>query len=1097
MIKAKPAPLKILTASAGSGKTFALTVHYLALLIRNPHSYREILALTFTNKATAEMKSRILSVLETLAAASNQRHFHSAYLEEISRHFPNLPPEEIFQRADLAYRLILHDYSRFSVTTIDGFSQQVIRSFTYELGIDSTFRLELNMEAVRKDLMTRLYKKLNHDKSLLQWIIQQILDRVDEGKSWNVNRQLYALSGIIFSDDFKQFEETLSQQDSDEVFELIAAFNKAWIQDFSQKVESWVNSIEKIRLRNDVIEHDLYRKSANGLLKMPGCCEKKDFAKLFEYSQKFADNIDAFQSAKSRAPGVDMFYEQSNADLVALRDYLEENLPSYFLILAVDGNIRHLRLLKSMAGSLADWRSANNAQLISDAQTLLQRIGLTEHGDPTFIWEKIGNRYTYFLFDEFQDTSQTQWSNLFPLLANALSGRESDLHEHLIVGDVKQSIYRWRNGDFRILLQGIESDIQRTFHTAQTSEFIDKASLTYNYRSEAQIVQFSNYLVSTIPSLLQNQLNECLQNDTVTDETRRYWLENQFDRALIQAYQGGEQQIPANRNPVGGELYVEFLSGEEEEKGITVGEFKDTASERCFIQIETWLQTGRYEAGDIGILVRTNEEARNLVAFLKKRQMESAISFPILSGDALMVGGHPVIRSLTHLLRFLCHENVSYNHDLAMALFFYKEDKGEILSADDWLLAGAADIFALRTLLPEALLDAWPRLKFLPLGELIERMIRLCGWTEHPSAVPYLLAFRDWVGQAVHSGIGGLERLLHAWEEEQERLTLPAEQGTDAVEILTIHKAKGLDFDAVIIPFCQWNLDGHRESLVWADLQGTPFEKLGKIPLKYTSISQSSVQAQYYEELLYFHMDALNNFYVAATRARSALCIYAPAVPEKNKDKVPKTVGEVLAAVLEASTFSRLEEPASGYVIHDRADSRAAIAPEAAPAGALTLSSYPVASAAVLVKSLPEPGARLSNLLHELMAKAKDLPEALQQLKYAQTTLLLEASEFSTLEAYLRQVWSQTELNPLLLWPDQANELALVDLDGKTWRPDKVFFLPEKTIVLDFKLTAEINVPAHSQQVQKYMALLRALKYREVMGYVYYFKQDQLLEIKA
>lgn len=1107
--------LKILTASAGSGKTFALAVHYLTLLIKNPYNYREILALTFTNKATAEMKDRILSVLESLAGKSRSAMNNSHYMEVILKEFPAFSRQDIHHRADLAYRMILHDYSRFSVTTIDGFSQQVIRGFTYELGLDNAFALEMNMDKVRRDLMTQLYKQLNDDQGLFQWVINQILDLVHEGKSWNINRQLYDLSGMIFSDDFKAFEDRINKHDSGEVFESIAAFNKEWMRHFTQTVEQFTSFVDAERARYNVTETDLYRKTQNGLLKLGSCVDKKDFSKLHEYVSRFADQIDHYQSEKNRSENVQQWYDRINADMVLMEDFLTAQLPQYYLVRAVEANIHHLRLLKTMAGALAEWRSTHNAQLISDGQTLLQKIGLNAHGDPTFIWEKIGSRYKYFLFDEFQDTSQTQWDNLYPLLANALSVGGSGTHEHLIVGDVKQSIYRWRNGDFRILLHGIENNIKSTFHVPDTTDFVRKDSLNFNYRSDAQIIAFNNFLFSRIPSMLQEQINNKVFKNEEDAAVTEHWLSNELDQALLLAYSDAEQKVPSHRLPDKGEVLVRFLEGEDE-KSLLADEFREKACETCYEQIVEWLISGKYKAGEIGLLVRTNKEARLLVEFLIEKQQDAKMQFQVLSGDALVLGNHPVIRSLIHFLRYLSNESPAYNHDLAMALYFYKQDIGEVLSSEDWLAVGQADILSMREQLPAQLLKAWPTLKLLPLGELVEQLIDCCGWRDNGSAVPYLLAFRDWVGKAVRSGSGGLQRLLAVWEEENDRLTLPSETGTNAVEVLTIHKAKGLDFEAVIIPFCHWGFEGHLQSLVWADLEGTIFEQLGRIPLPYRNLSKTSVKSQYYEELLYHYMDALNNFYVATTRARSSLCVYAPAKAARDahgaKELEFRDLGHLLMDLMENSDYAKMSEGTNGYIIAEKPDDPMLV-PDSenglfVASDDLCLSHYTVSATMAStaskhlfkdakIDSKQHAVARLSTILHDIMANAKNRQEAQQQLNGLKLGGSLDVSDHATLSGLLDQAWSHPTLGQLLEMPEQANELALVDLEGKTWRPDKVFFFPDTTMVVDFKMTSEMIVHLHSAQIERYKALLRAMKYPDVSGYLYYFKQNQWVAVEA
>ena len=607
-------PLKILKASAGSGKTFALTVHFLSLLLQRPESYREILALTFTNKATAEMKARILRTLRLLAqqdVSLPENTELASYHQELLITRPYWSRGDNQQRADQAYRKIIHDYSRFSVLTIDRFSQQVIRGFTYELGLDSGFRIELNTDKVRKDLMERLYEQLNEQEELFEWVIGQMVSKIDSDKSWNINRELHNLSSIIFNDDFKALEEVAGRPGNENLFDRIALLTKQRLEGFEKEFKSRAALIADFMVMYDVGASDLRGVSKNFLLKFEVLREKcTDYPLACANLEKFIDNRDAYQSDAKRSSAVDALYDQINPLITELHDYLSTHIPEYMLAQAVDKNIHYLRLLKDMAGLLADWRVEHGAQLISDAQLLLAKIGRTEHGDPTFIWEKMGNRYRNFLLDEFQDTSHAQWDNLLPLVVNAMSTSSHNHTAHLIVGDVKQSIYRWRNGDFRILLDGVEKNIAEAFHLQDSSALISNEHLETNYRSEENIIHFNNYVYQKLPAKLQELMNN-LALAELGDSYENVWIDSGLSDVIVRAYENSEQQVPAHKQGSGkGTIQVEYLGVPQGEKGkLTLSVFREMACERVFDQIAEWLDTGRYAPGEIGVLVLNNKEA--------------------------------------------------------------------------------------------------------------------------------------------------------------------------------------------------------------------------------------------------------------------------------------------------------------------------------------------------------------------------------------------------------------------------------------------------------------------------------------------------------
>lgn len=1095
-------PLKILKASAGSGKTFALTVHFLSLLLENSYRYKEVLALTFTNKATAEMKSRILLVLERLARGGGDKSSQD-YQRELQKAFPAWDETEIQKRADAAYRKILHDYGRFSVQTIDGFSQQVIRSFTYELGIDSGFQIELNLDKVRKDLIDQLYIQLNENQELFDWVLQRILQQISLDKSWDINRELFNLSKIIFSDDFRQLEDIAAREGNEKLFEYVPEFNNKWLELFDAGFKERILRIQAIIRDSGVTKDDLYGKSRNFIPKFSNYNGiEDDLDSLIKGADTLKDNIDAYQVEKSRTAMVDQLYYQLNPAILALLDYLNENKPVFHLIKAVDANIHYLRLLKDMTDLLAVWRSDNNTQLISDAQTLLSKIGRTAQGDPTFIWEKIGIRYQYFLFDEFQDTSHTQWDNLSPLLINAMGSGRKAIHEHLVVGDVKQSIYRWRNGDFRILLEGVEEAVSQAFHLKDPSEMVAKGTLLANYRSQKNIIDFNNYLYSNLPARVQHTINAQVESEIDEDRYAEHWLEKRFDSTILRAYEDAVQQSPPHLKADQGGVHVEFITPEESLTGrFSMTDFKKVACARTFDQIAQWIRNKKFKPGEIGVLVRTNDEARLLVDYFNFRLSSSDIVFPVVSGDALLLSGHPAVNAIISALRFMAYEGKTYHVFLAdMVFYFSKATEKEIL-AEDWFNISKADIHSLSNLLPLDLIRNWDNIKQLQLTEQVERLIYSFGFHQEGTATYYLLAFRDLIAGFIESGAKGLQGFLDFWDEEGSTTALPISVESNAVEILTIHKSKGLAYEAVMIPFCTWSLDGRNTGQVWFDVEDTVFEAFERIPLQYSkNTKQSVLYPQYYQEQLYNYMDALNSLYVATTRAKEQLWILAPDPrgPKQDKAYSIRNVGSLL--------FDLIQEPF--YIVESVEDFLDMTQKKKNDdKEALLVKGYPTSDILnqLLVKQVDQElkvyqkqrvSALFSVALHELMATVShpdDLDDAVR--KMILDGRLSPEEELQVIHL-VRQAWGHPDLGKWLRgYNIQSNEQGIIDSTGATHIPDKVFFNAHETIVLDFKTTGVLSSPAHFNQVKAYTGFLQQMGFPSVKGYLYYFLQNELVEV--
>lgn len=542
-----PQPLKILQASAGSGKTFSLTAHYLTLLLSGENKYREILAVTFTNKATEEMKSRILEVLHGFATGDEQV---DSYRDIVLKANPSLDAGTLKERADKIYRKILHDYSRFSVSTIDGFVQKVIRGFAFELGLDAGYSLEMNYDKVKDDLVGKLDEALDHNKQLLQWIIDLAIERINDNKSWNYKAELYNLIGEIFKERFQVFEEAidaLGPESIDDLFKQYVGITKAATKSFEEELTRLAIRAQEVFNRFGVEKAHLNRKSVSPLAKIP-LIINGDLSKI-EGLFNFIDEPDAWFQKNTN---FDAVYQELNPILKAIRDYYLMQLPNYTLAIAFSKNLYYLRLMQEVASLLKVYREENDNLLISDAQKLITGITDDAGDNPSFIWEKVGTRYRNFLFDEFQDTSTSQWNSFRSLLANAIATPTEEFTDHLIVGDTKQSIYRWRNGDWNILHRQAKSDIGAVS--------VLEESLEENYRSAEHIITFNNFIYHKIPALLQNELNQGLEGKP--EALRTWWEDLSFDRIITDIYSTATQQF-APKTPTGGTIKLRKIGKED------------------------------------------------------------------------------------------------------------------------------------------------------------------------------------------------------------------------------------------------------------------------------------------------------------------------------------------------------------------------------------------------------------------------------------------------------------------------------------------------------------------------------------------------------
>lgn len=1122
------APLKILKASAGSGKTFSLTLHYLTLLLSSENSYREILAVTFTNKATAEMKERILGVLHGLALGSQEKRI-ADFRSLLRQQSAGWTEDIIQQKAYRVYRKILHDYGHFTISTIDGFSQKVIRSFTYELNLDAAYKIEMNTSKVKQDLAVMLNQLLDDRPDLLDWIIQYAEQKIANNENWNYRQQLLSLANLIFTENFQEFNAYLTVADAGEVFTLlnkdVQEKTRFFLNTLSQTIQAFLDIFQTFQLGAD----DLKGKSRNGLISAAKVspnvhkASPADLQKIFERFLKLADDQNAFTDCNKCIRD-----DIRSALQPIFRQFAElyKLYPTYVAYHAVQGNLYYLRLLKEMSDLLSQWRKDNGAQLISDSQILLNKLGLDEHNDPTFVWEKIGNRYNYFLFDEFQDTSRIQWRNYSPLLVNALGNAKQKISEHLIVGDVKQSIYRWRNGDWRILLHQVEDQVAQSFHLpeGQRQLFIENGTLDTNFRSFPNIITLNNYLFEHVPLRLQDVLNEKVF-EALDDEGKQWWTDSGNASMLAKAYANSRQEVPPHRlsaQGAAGSIEIRYLPVEEgrQRRKQVAEQALDLMAEK----IGDWISSGRYVPKQIGVLVRSNAQARDVIQKLMQYKNSSGVDFDIVSGDALSLAANDAILLLIETLKALVYtsdKQVIYRAKIAY--LYALLSRQESFDPDYWLAFKSNDLQELVRLLPALLLDQWTKLQQSPLIHLIEQLIEIYGLHHGENMhLPYILAFKDMISVFSANGERGITQFLEYWEEEGHRATLPGNGKIDAIEITTIHKSKGLAYDVVVLPFCSWDLDGMTNGDFWIDTQDSPFHALGKIPVKYTSsLGNSIFYKQYFEEMLFNYMDALNTFYVATTRAIQHLYILAPAFKENIDKKTGQILGqEVKNDYISDVVFQVLSAQDAPFAIQQnevivdqtlaRGDDIEAERPSTPVQNEehrpIALSSYPLSgelqkafdkSSRRTINSIMmlEKAAQYGILAHEIMAaitKEEEIDVMIDQY-VEQGVLTTEDRPF--IQQEIRQIWHHPQIHQWLtggykIW----NEASIILENGDTIRPDKVFTSEESTIVLDFKFTKG-DYADHQWQVDSYKRALTNLGYANVKGYLYYAKINELVEV--
>ncbi|MFN0256022.1 UvrD-helicase domain-containing protein [Pedobacter ureilyticus] len=1078
-------PLKILQASAGSGKTFSLTAHYLTLLFSGENKYREILAVTFTNKATEEMKTRILEVLKGFAMGDASKKIDDYRVIVLSAH-PDLNAQTLKLKADKVYRKILHDYSRFAVSTIDGFVQKVIRGFAFELGLNADYTLEMNYDKVKDELVQKLDESLNHNQQLLQWIIDLALERIGENKSWNYKAELINLISEVFKDSYEVFEtaiNSLGLSSLDELFKNYIRVTKAEINQFQNRLKELGSSAWQVFENHGILVEQLKGKSRNGLLKVRNIADG-DFSKLDAVFKLIDEPNEWFQK------GVDLsaFYSELNTYLVSIKSYHEQNLATYSLSIAFNKNLYYLRLMQEVAVLLSDYRNENDNLLISDAQKLITGITDDAGDNPSFIWEKVGSKYRNFLFDEFQDTSVNQWKSFRSILSNAIASPSQKHIDNLIVGDTKQSIYRWRNGDWNILHQ------QAKYEIGEHNVFDD--NLEENYRSTENIITFNNYLYQSLPLVVQNQLNTNVTEKS--DELLEWWDENGYSDIVTSVYGKAKQKL-SPFTKAGGTVKVKRFgkadAGEDVER-FTETVYREIALQDVIDEIKILQTEKAYQAKDIAILVRSNFEAMLCVT----RLMEQNI--PVLSGEALMIANNSAIDLIINTLKVLVGIDKQTALYKANCISLYHRLHAREIAPTAYLGLTGKSLTNLSALLPKSLCENWQNWMQLPLIELVENLIDvydIAGLKQH---IPYLLAFRDLVANATRMGEKGIVNFLTWWDEDGVKKSLPSPEEADAVQIITIHKSKGLAFRAVFVPFCNWDLKTKANSIFWVSATETAYKELGGIPLKFEDdLSNSSVARAYYKEVLDSNLDALNMLYVATTRSKDYLYL---SVMEKKEASNVNSIGDALVQVITRLNTGEDE----GFEATNRYEIIADVIEPAKveDSNNFELEEYPTTNrlSALYVPSQDkhlqhvlniEQSGRVGSIKHEVLANATTAQEVEDCLNEMLISGVIAKDEFDGLKEGVMEVLNHPELKAIL---DQSTENIIekniIDADGKLHRPDRIVVHAGGVTIIDYKFTLE-QTNQHIEQILNYKDLLTQMGFEKVKSYLFYAVTQELKEV--
>lgn len=1076
--------LNIYRASAGSGKTYQLTLEYIRLLFETKSSYphRHIMAVTFTNKATDEMKSRILK--ELYALSSGQKSDFREKLMELA----NLSENKVNELARQILIEILHDYSFFSVSTIDRFFQQVIRSFAREIGVNGSYNLELDTTLTLQQATDNLFLNLSEkeNKQLLNWLTEFAEERINEGKSWNIKREISKLGNEIFKENYQYKAEQTSKKLHDKDF--INAYRKR----LQQIISHFDNTCKAIALR----ALDLFVRYGLQHEYFPYSCTKV-FERLLNGSEKelkitfrkMAEDVTNCYS-KSKPQHIKSAIEDAYVnglrdcivELISLYDneYSERNTAAIIL-----KNLSMLGILSDLALQIKQLMEEQNTLLMSDTNMLLNKI--IDDSDTPFIYEKTGMFVDHFMIDEFQDTSVLQWKNFYPLLNNSLANG----NDNLLVGDVKQSIYRWRNSDWKLL----DKEVFEQFNPEQ----IKTENLDTNWRSDKNIVAFNNLLFTDAPQKLQSILNENIgKNPQLLDE---------FGNKITHAY---ENTIQKNK-PNAGEGYVkiEFLPKKNEDDI----NWEEQSLEKLPIILEK-LQDKGFQPNETAILVRKRTEAQSVVqkllSYKKSGLAKEGYCYDIMGNEGLLVSSSASVRFLLSVLRLFVNPQ---NHiEKVIVNYEYLVAKGIETSETALRSCFVNDDEVLFPLFSDEENKALNTIRHLTLFEMVEQLIVLFGVDKWNNDTVFVQAFQDIVYQFSVGKTAGLNDFLNWWDDNADKQFVSVPENQRAFRVMTIHKSKGLDFDAVVMPFAEWSLDSTRnKNILWCETNQEPYNELPLLPVEYSSMLKDSVFSEaYLDEQMHQFIDSLNIAYVAFTRAKHQLICIAPETEtQQTKNKKEEKINSLATLMLYCFNNSPLKEyfdnEAKLFEFGNPEQHHTKGEPESVTE---KITTYPSVNRGSRLKissksrdfwlqdhQLSDSKLNYGLIMHDVLRQITQKSDQSKVLNamISSGRINMEEGEYIRLE--MEKFWNLSQVSEW--FSGEAVILNERDIltDMGVYRPDRVILKGKKATVVDYKF-GEKEREEYLQQVKKYMQLISEIGYK-TEGYVCYVSLGKVVTIQS
>ncbi len=1066
-------------SSAGSGKTYTLVKEYLKLVLTDADKFKHILGVTFTNKAAGEMKDRILQALKKLAK-NEDKDLEKHLLEEL----PDL--HNLDKTSAKLLTLLLHNYSDFAIMTIDSFIHRVIKAFALEIGLPLNFGIDLNLDKIQTYVVEQLMFEIGKNPFITEIILEFVFDRINQEKSWNIETEIQRFEKELFNEKNIDWVRAITN-----AFD-ISAFNEYKLQ-LQKMRDDFIDELNKkgrtalslIANAGLTIDDFAYKKSgAAGFLQK--CAElKRGDIKDFKMSARFQGEVWSVKSTPRdiesaiqtlRENGLDdlhdaiiTFYDSKRSEAVSAAFVLDN--------IYLSAIIRHLIELVDM------YKKENNVIPISEFNVKVYEI--VKNSPVPFIYAILGEKFNHYLVDEFQDTSRLQFENLYPLIENALGSN----YFNMAVGDAKQSIYRWRGGDMEIMVNEIPNRI--------LPEQLKLKPLSTNYRSLDNILDFNNGFFTALSNFYkEEEIKNLSKDDSYKDELfgKVYNEVSQKTRKKV----GGMVSLLFLKKP---ELNDKSEADEEQETLADMEEEPDNiVPQEVKAIIDSCIARG-YEYSDIAILVRENRKGQEVAEYLLQQNIH------VVSPDSLSMYRIPVIGFMIDVLTYIT--NRTHRIPLVSMLFFLGLNQKENPVEPTEIVQSIGDN-SWWDLMPElqAFNNTKKGLMRIPVYEVVEKIIRIFGLSEKLDfeTAGYLQAFLDIVAQYSRENSVDIASFLDWWEEEKERFAVVIPESKPAVKIMTIHKAKGLEFPVVIIPYTGWEHQVDKQ--LWLKAKPpVPTRPPLDFPMpvnKSIALEESFFKDEFLREKRKVTIDNINMLYVAFTRAREQLHIICEikeknenyirlrelAVPLMKQDELRSdrfVFGDTLSMKekeLAKTKMEKIQFMEEKRIVFGEWDRRITIRRKAAEFWRFNKEYKTLRRARGI-------------LIHRVLSKIRTIDDIDRAFAEIHASGDMDKKEIETLYKQVQEIF-QNKIVRKWFTPGAADRVFIetpIYTPDEVLRPDRVIISGDVVTLIDFKTGDPKDEGAHNQYVEQmkgYVNALRAMDYSGIEAHLYYIDSDRL-----